>query len=108
MRTGAVALLATAGLLLGASLFFGGGSSDGRLSLLGAGAALAATGALVAALWGALPLPSVGREGLAFAALASGFVAWNGVSILWSAAPDRSLSYINLRLAYPAIAGGGA
>src|SRR5207245_9868596 len=107
MRTGAVALLATAGLLLGASLFFGGGSSDGRLSLIGAGAVLAATAAFVAALWGALPLPSVGREGLAFAALAFGFVAWDGVSILRSAAPDRSWSYFNRRVAYLGLAAVG-
>src|SRR2546425_9739415 len=99
MRTGAVALLATAGLLLGASLFFGGGSSDGRLSLVGAGAVLVATAALVAVLWGALPLPSLGREGLALPALATGLVARNGVSVILSATPHRPWSYLHPGLA---------
>jgi tetratricopeptide (TPR) repeat protein len=108
MRTGAVALLATAGLLLAASLFFGGGSRDGPLAWIGAGAVLAATGCIAAALWGALPAPGIGREGIACTALASTFVAWNAFSILWSAAPDRSWSYFNRGLVYLAFGVVGA
>ena len=85
-----MALLATAGLLLGASLFFSDGTSDSRISLIGSGAALVAAALVAMALWGAIPWPGVGREGLAFVGLAAGFVAWNGISVVWSAAPDVS------------------
>jgi hypothetical protein len=108
MRTGALALLATAGVLLAASLFFGGGSEVGPVAWIGAGALLAAVAACGAALWGLLPAPALGREGLAFAFLAGGFVAWNGVTILWSAAPDRSWEYFNRGLVYLAFAVLGA
>jgi len=53
MRTGALAMLATAGVLLAASLFFGGASSDGPVAWIGAGAVLAAAAFCGAALWGA-------------------------------------------------------
>ena len=108
MRTGRLALLATAGLLLGATLLFGGGSSDGRVSVIGGAALLIAAALVVAALWGAVPLPAPGWEGIAFVVLAMSFVAWNGVSILWSAAPDRSWNYFNRGLAYLAFAVVGA
>ncbi len=108
MRTGALALLATAGVLLAASLLFGGGSSVGPVAWIGAFALLAAVAACGAVLWGLLPAPAVGREGLAFALLAGGFVAWNGATILWSAAPDRSWEYFNRGLVYFAFAVLGA
>lgn len=108
MRTGALALLATAGVLLAASLLFGGGSEVGPVAWIGAGALLAAVAASGAALWGVLPAPSIGREGVAFACLAVGFVAWNAVTILWSAAPDRSWEYFNRGLVYLAFAVVGA
>lgn len=108
MRTGALALLATAGVLLAASLLFGGGSEVGPVAWIGAGALLAAVAACGAALWGVLPAPAIGREGLAFACLAAAFVAWNGVTILWSAAPDRSWEYFNRGLVYLAFAVVGA
>ncbi|MEK6274656.1 MAG: O-antigen ligase family protein [Actinomycetota bacterium] len=108
MRTGALALLATAGVLLAASLFFGGGSSIGPVSWIGAGAILAALVACGASLWGLLPAPVLGREGLACGFLAGGFVAWNAVTILWSAAPDRSWDYFNRGLVYLAFGVVGA
>ena len=108
MRTGALALLATAGVLLAASLLFGGGSTVGPVAWIGAGAILAAVAACGAALWGVLPAPAIGREGIAFAYLAAGFVAWNGVTTLWSAAPDRSWEYFNRGLVYFAFAVLGA
>jgi len=108
MRTGALALLATAGVLLAASLFLGGGSSDGPVAWIGAGAILAAVGAVGAALWGLLPAPALDRVGLACAGLAAGFVAWNGVTILWSVEPDRSWDYVNRGLVYLAFGVVGA
>src|SRR6266508_2244403 len=61
-----------------------------------------------AALWGLLPAPSLVREGLAFAGLAASFVVWKGLSVLWSAAPDRSWDYFNRGLVYLAFAVVGA
>jgi len=108
MRTGALALLATAGVLLAASLFLGGGSSDGPVAWIGAGAILAAVAVVGAALWGLLPAPALDRVGLACAGLAAGFVAWNGVTILWSVEPDRSWDYFNRGLVYLAFGVVGA
>src|SRR6187401_167358 len=108
MRTGALALLATAGVLLAASLLFGGGSSVAPVAWIGGGAILAAVAASGLVLWGLLPAPAVGREGLVFGALAGAFVAWNGVTIVWSAAPDRSWEYFNRGLVYLAFAVVGA
>ena len=108
MRTGALALVATAGVLLAASLLFGGGSNEEPVAWIGSGAVLVATGASAAVLWGLLPAPWLGREGVVFAGLVAGFVAWNGISIIWSAAPDRSWSYFNRGLIYIAFAVVGA
>jgi tetratricopeptide (TPR) repeat protein len=108
MRSGALALVATAGSLLAASLFLSGGSSDGPVSWIGIAAIGAVLVAGAASLWGVLPVPAVGREGLALAGLATAFVAWTGVTILWSAAPDRSWSYFNRGLAYLAFGVLGA
>src|SRR5262245_52256347 len=108
MRASALALLATAGVLLAAALFFGGGSSDGPVAWIGGGAVLAAAGIGCAALWGLLPVPRLGREGLLCVGLAAAFVVWNGVTVLWSAAPDRSWDYFNRGLAYLAFGVVGA
>ena len=108
MRASALALLATAGVLLAAALFFGGGSSDGPVAWIGGGALLAAAAIGCAALWGLLPVPRLGREGLLCMVLATAFVVWNGVTILWSAAPDRSWGYFNRGLVYLAFGVVGA
>ena len=108
MRASALALLATAGVLLAAALLFGGGSSDGPVAWIGAGAVLAAAAIGCAALWGLLPVPRLGREGLLCAVLAGAFVVWNGITILWSAAPDRSWGYFNRGLVYLAFGVVGA
>jgi tetratricopeptide (TPR) repeat protein len=108
MRTGALALLATGGVLLAASLFLGGGSTDDPVAWIGAGAILAAVAATGAALWGLLPAPALDRVGLACAGLAAAFVAWNGITILWSVAPDRSWAYFNRGLIYIAFGVVGA
>jgi O-Antigen ligase len=94
------ALLAAAGALLAAAVFFGGGSSDEPLAWIG-GAAVVAAGAVAAAvLVGQLPLPELDRASLLFVALLAGFVVWNGLTIAWSAAPDRSWDYFNRGLVY--------
>jgi O-antigen ligase/polysaccharide polymerase Wzy-like membrane protein len=98
-RSGA-ALAAGAGLLLAASLLFGGGSGDGAVAWIGGAALVAAAVACGAALWGRLAVPGLGPEGLAFAGLAAGLVIWTGVTILWSIEPDRSWDYFNRGLSY--------
>ena len=55
-----------------------------------------------------LPLPGLGREGIAFAVLGGGFAVWTGVTVLWSVLPDRSWDYFNRGLAYFAFAVVGA
>ena len=98
--SGALALLAAAGILLGAAIFFGGGSSDEPLAWIGGAAVVAAAVVAAAVLAGRLPLPELDRPGLLFVGLLFGFVVWNGLSIAWSAAPDRSWDYFNRGLAY--------
>lgn len=93
-------LLAATSVLVGFSLFFGGGSSDDRLLWIGGGALLAATASGAAVLWGRLPAPAPSRWGTACIVLLAGFVLWNGISVVWSVAPDRSWSYFNRGLAY--------
>jgi tetratricopeptide (TPR) repeat protein len=96
----ASAVFGAAIALVAAALFFSGGSRLGPLAWIGTFALLAAGLVIAAALWGLLPVPALGREGLAFVALATALVAWIGVSIVWSAAPDRSWDYFNRGLVY--------
>ena len=102
-----LALLVAAGALLAAALFFARGSSDDRLAWIGGAAVVAATVLAAAVLVGRLPLPELERAGLLFVGLLVGFVVWNGISITWSAAPDRSWNYFNRGLAYLAFAAIG-
>ncbi len=101
-------LLCAAGALIAAALLFGGGSGDGAVAWIGGAAFVVALGACGLAFWGLLPLPGLGREGIAFAVLGGGFAAWAGVTILWSVLPDRSWDYFNRGLAYFAFAVVGA
>jgi O-Antigen ligase len=101
-------LLCAAGALIAAALLFGGGSGDGAVAWIGGAAFVVALGACGLAFWGLLPLPGLGREGIAFAALGGGFAVWTGVTILWSVLPDRSWDYFNRGLAYFAFAVVGA
>ena len=95
-------------MLLGAALLFGDGSGDGHTAWIGGAALVAAAVLCGAALLGRLPLPAIGREGVAFALLATGFLVWTGVTILWSVLPDRSWDYFNRGLAYLVFAVLGA
>jgi tetratricopeptide (TPR) repeat protein len=103
----AVGVFAVAVALFAAALFFSGGSRLGPLAWIGTFAILAGGFAIAAALWGLLPVPRLGREGVAFVALATALVVWIGASIVWSAAPDRSWDYFNRSLVYLAFAALG-
>jgi hypothetical protein len=103
-----LSFLCAAGALIAAALLFGGGAEDGGVAWIGGAAVLVALGACGLAFFGMLPLPGLGREGIAFALLGGGFAVWTGVTILWSVLPDRSWDYFNRGLAYFAFAVVGA
>src|SRR5438477_7397858 len=87
--------LAAALALTGLALFFGGGSGDGSLWWLGAGAAVAI---VVALLTRGLP------RGLSAVAPLGALVAWSALSISWSWLPDRSWDYADRGLVYLLVA----
>src|SRR5919108_6306831 len=88
--------------LLAAALFYGGGSRDDRVTWIGA-AAVAVAGAAAAASWlGWLPLPALDRWAKAFLAGLGAIVAWSGLGLWWSIAPDLTWRYTNRGLAYAA------
>ncbi|HEY7604587.1 MAG TPA: tetratricopeptide repeat protein [Gaiellaceae bacterium] len=95
---GRAAFLAAAGLLFTA-LFFGDGTSNGRLFWIGSLAVIAAA-ALV--LGGGAPVPR--RAGLATLALLAALAAWTALTIWWSIAPDLSWAAFDRLLVYGAIA----
>ena len=97
---GAALPLAVAALVAGA-VFFGGGSGQGSVLWVGGAAVLV----LAAALFGGLAVP--GRAGLALAGALAGLVLWDGLSVLWSVAPDRSWDTFNKALAAAAFLGLG-
>jgi tetratricopeptide (TPR) repeat protein len=84
------ALIGAAGVLLACAMFFGGGSRHESVWWLGLGVVGVLAVWLVFGLVGRLPLPRLGRSELALAAAVCGFVVWQGLSVLWSIAPDRS------------------
>ena len=86
--------------LLGASVLLGDGSSDGPVAWIGIVAALVAGAGATAALLGLLPVPELSRWALAFFVLLTAFIAWNGISVLWSSEPDRTWDYFNRGLVY--------
>jgi tetratricopeptide (TPR) repeat protein len=93
-------VLGVAGALLAVALFFGRGSSDGRLFWIGIGASVSALVLVFATLLGFLPRPSPTRRGWWALGLFAAFVLWSGLTISWSIAPDRSWAYLNRGLAY--------
>jgi tetratricopeptide (TPR) repeat protein len=88
--------------LLAAALFYGGGSRDERVTLIGATAVLVAGVALAAAWLGLLPLPTLDRWARAFLVLLGAIVVWSGLGLWWSIAPDLTWRYANRGLAYGA------
>jgi tetratricopeptide (TPR) repeat protein len=95
-------VLGVAGALLAVALFFGRGSSDGRLYWIGIGASVAALVLVFATLLGFLPGPSPTQRGWWALGLFTAFVLWSGLTLAWSIAPDRSWAYLNRGLAYVA------
>ncbi|HEY2936714.1 MAG TPA: O-antigen ligase family protein [Gaiellaceae bacterium] len=91
MRNAAVA--AALGLVA-AALLGGGGSGSSRLLWIGGLALVAAAGAYW--LLGARP----SRAGVALLAALAGLVFWDGLSIVWSVAPDLSWNATNRVLVY--------
>jgi hypothetical protein len=92
---------AVAGLVVSVSaLFFGNGLSDAPLVWIG-GIALVAAAAFL--LWA----PAQGPVALAFLGCLAGLALWCGLSVLWSASPDRSWTTTNRTLAYLAFAALG-
>jgi tetratricopeptide (TPR) repeat protein len=105
MRAAAgLSVLGVAGALLAVALFFGHGSSDGRLFWIGIVACLTALVLVFATLFGFLPCPTPTKHGWLALGLFAAFVLWNGLTILWSIAPDRSWAYLNRGLTYLALA----
>src|SRR5919204_2697300 len=90
-----------AAALVAAALFFGHGSSDGRLFWIGTAALLLAAVGWI--LQPALLTPA----GAAFLVLLGAFVVWQAVSIHWSIQPARSWDYANRGLVYFAFAALG-
>jgi O-antigen ligase len=87
--------LAASLLLVGFALFFGGGPGSGSILWLGGGALLA-----IVVLIATRGLPSGWPLVVPLAALA----AWLGLSISWSALPDRSWDYADRTLVYVLVA----
>ena len=104
---GAALLLAGPGVLLAGAMLFGGGSGDAAVWWLGIGTVGLLAGLLAAGWLGRLELPRPGRSAVALLVLAGGFVAWQGLSVLWSIAPDRSWEAFNKGLVLVAFLGLG-
>ncbi len=105
-RAGAGLALASGALVAGA-VFFGGGSGRDSVLWLGGAAALALTAGLVVALLGRTPGPAPGRPGLVLLGSLGALVLWEGLSVLWSVAPDRSWDSLNKSLAAACFLGLG-
>ena len=88
--------------LVTAAAFFGGGSGDERLVPIGGAAVVAAAAAVAAAALGRLAAPRLDAAAAAAAALLAGLAAWSGLSVWWSAQPDRSWAYLNRGIVYVA------
>jgi uncharacterized membrane protein YidH (DUF202 family) len=102
-RWAARLLLGAGGTLAAVSALFSYGSSSGRLVWIGVAALSVATAVAVGALAG-LPRPSFSREAVVALGFFASFVAWNGVSVIWSIEGDRSWAYFNRGLVYLALA----
>jgi hypothetical protein len=98
MRRGDQVVLAALALLLAAALVGG----EQRLVWIGSAAVVAAAAALAASFLGLWPRPVLGRFGVLAVALFVAFAVWVGLSIFWSAAPDRTWDYLNRSLIYVA------
>jgi tetratricopeptide (TPR) repeat protein len=96
-------VLAVSAVLLGASLFFGGGADEDRLLPIGVAAVVVAAAAAAAIPLGLLPQPRLDVPALAVVALVAASAVWSAVSIVWSIAPDRSWAAFNRGVVYLAL-----
>ena len=87
---GTATTLAAPAVLLAAAIFFGGGSGNGSVWWLGFGCVGVLGAWLVLGSLGRADLPRLDRWAVALLATTGGFVAWQGLSLLWSIAPGRS------------------
>jgi O-Antigen ligase len=90
MRSGVAVVTVAVAVLLGWAFFDGGASGTDATAPLGVVAVLVAGAVIVAWAFGAVGLPRLDRAGLVAAAAATSLVAWGGLTIWWSIAPDRS------------------
>jgi tetratricopeptide (TPR) repeat protein len=102
-----LALAALVGVAVLAALFAGDGSDVGGILPVGGGAVVLLAGVAVAIGLGRLPAPRLGRSGAALVGSLVGLVAWIGVTIAWSIAPDRSWDVFNRAVAFAAFLGLG-
>ncbi|HSB38319.1 MAG TPA: O-antigen ligase family protein [Gaiellaceae bacterium] len=102
-RWAAWLLLGAGGTLAAVSALFSAGSSGGRLAWIGLAALVLATAVVAGALAG-LPRPALSREAVAALAFLVAFVAWTGISVVWSIQGDRSWAYLNRGLVYVLLA----
>jgi hypothetical protein len=86
--------------LVAAAVLFADGSSDGPLIWVGGLAIVVVAAAAVSATMGTLAVPELTRAALAAAGCLVAFVAWQGISLLWSIEPDRTWNYFNRGLVY--------
>src|SRR5919197_309746 len=100
-----VPLGAGAALVL-VSVLFSEGSSIGRLAWCGLATAAVAAAFAIAAFAG-LPRPALSQEALTALGFLVAFVAWSGISVVWSIDGERSWAYLNRGLAYVAFAAVG-
>jgi tetratricopeptide (TPR) repeat protein len=98
MLAGRATLFAAAGLLVTA-LFFGDGTSDGRLFWIGS---LSVIAAVVLAAVGGIPAPR--GAGLVTLCLLAALTMWVGLTLWWSIAPDLSWAAFDRLLVYAAFA----
>jgi tetratricopeptide (TPR) repeat protein len=93
------ATLSASGALLFVALFFGDGTSGGRLFWIGSFAVIG-----VAVLVAAGPVKAASRAGRATLVFLAALAAWVGLTMWWSIAPDRSWDAFDRILVYGAFA----
>src|SRR4051794_17734645 len=102
-RWAAQLVLGAGGALAAVCALFSSGSSSGRLAWIGV-AALCVAAAVGAAALAGLPRPKLRSEALVALGFLLAFVAWNGISVVWSIEGDRTWAYVNRGLVYAAFA----
>jgi hypothetical protein len=107
LGSAALLLAGLAGAALLGATFAGDGSDVDGILPVGGGALLVLAGVFVLVGLGRLPLPHIGRSGLAVVLALSLLCAWIGTTIVWSIAPDLSWDAFNRSLAFLAFLGLG-